>query len=116
MREPGTGTQYCTFASPPDRDEEPNSMTINGTKWKCGHQYFDTELRDNVVLSYIIGKSSWCENSPPEDSPPILVFEYERAMDGGTTRRDPMSRSFDADRFIERCDPAIPMGAPELPW
>jgi hypothetical protein len=114
--EPGTGTQYCSFATPPDRDDDkPNSKRINGTKWKVGHDYLDTEIGDVCALVDIIGKSSWCSTKPPEEQPPKLVFEYERYDRQITV--DPNDPSGEVqERFIERYTRDPPRGAPAPPW
>lgn len=114
--EPGTGTQVATLASPPRSDDgKPNSMRINGTKWKVGHDYVDTDLADVCELVAIVGRSSWCDTREPEDCPPKLVFEYERY--DGPIRVDPNDPSGEVqERFIERYTSDPPLGAPNPPW
>lgn len=133
--EPGTGTQIATLASPPcgcppDRQGEmdecddynhdhPNSMRINGRRWKVGHDYVDAELGDVCELVAIVGRSSWCDNRDPENCPPELVFEYERYRGGsGNTIRINPSRPDDEinERFVERWTRDPPLGAPNPPW
>ena len=116
--EPGTGTTYATFANDPSDDDFPNSMRINGTLWKCGHDYIDTELADVCELVEIIGKSSWCDTRDAEDQPPLLVFRYERynGINGSEITVDPNTpdREFE-ERFIERWTGETPPSA-ESPW
>jgi hypothetical protein len=115
--EPGTGTQIHSFATPPDRDDDkPNSRTLDGQKWKVGHDYLDTEIGDVCQLVAIVGRSSWCDTRDPEDCPPELVFEYER-YEHGSIRVDPATPDFDPDRFVERYTRSInDPGAPNPPW
>lgn len=113
--EPGTGTQYEIFASPPDiGDGNPCKHVINATTWKAGRDYIDTEIGDVCELVEVVGKSSWCSTRSPEDSPPELVFEYERyeGINGNRITVDPNGRDFDPDRFIERWTANPPLGAP----
>lgn len=117
--EPGTGTQTAVFASPPDTDDgNPCVFRHNGTKWKVGHDYLDTEIGDVCTLVEVYAKSSWCDTRDPENCPPKLHFEYERydGWDNGHLSVDPSSRELGEDRFIERHEPQLPRGAPERPW
>lgn len=114
--EPGTGTQYHSYATPPNRDDDkPNSRRINGVKWKVGHDYLDTEIGDVARLTAIIGRSNWCDTRDADEQPPELVFNYERY--DGTIRLDPNGRDFDPDRFIKRYTaPITNPSAPSPPW
>jgi hypothetical protein len=116
--EPGTGTQVHAFATPPDMDDRPNSMRINGTKWKVGHDYLDTEIGDVCELVEIVGRSSWCSTRDADRQPPKLVFEHERFGEDrdGRLRIDPNTPDFDEERFIERYTRSPPRGAPNPPW
>lgn len=93
----GTGTQYHQFAGSGE------SMTINGTRWKVGRDYLDTEMKDLCHLVEIVGISRWRHMDDASERPPILIFEYER----GPTRLevDPHSPEGLDDRFIERREP-----------
>lgn len=113
--EPGTGTQHHVFAAPPNNDRDlPCSMRINGTKWKVGHDYIDTDIGDVARLTRIIGRSSWCTTEDAADCPPELIFEYERY--DSTVRLNPADDDFDSERFIERYTRDPPIGAPDPPW
>lgn len=121
-REPGTGTQYHPFATPPDADDDrQNGMRINGRYWKVGHDYLDTEIGDVCTLVGIRGESTWCDTRPPEECSPELVFAYERyghqrSAASGTITVDPNHPDGPPnDRFIERHDAPLPRGA-EYPW
>lgn len=115
-RTPGHGEQYDPIASAPNVDDGlPCSKQLNGTLWKVGHDYIDTEVGDVCELVEIRKKSSWCERR--EDGHMELVFKYERA--GGqdsTITQKPNSLYFDEDRFIERYTEEPPLGAPPAPW
>jgi hypothetical protein len=126
--EPGTGTQLHVYANepcrcqsppyPPDEAEcpqqdsrkhgKPATFKANGTKWKCGRDYLDTELADVAYLEAVVGKSSWCDTRDPEDCPPKLVFRYERR--DGTVTVDPNDPSGEVqERFIERYQKPVRM-------
>jgi hypothetical protein len=131
----GTGEQQATLASPPcgcppDRQgefeecddynhEHPNSMTIDGTKWKVGHDYLDTEIGDVCELVAIVGVSTIHDTRDPEDCPPRLIFEYERwsGSQGNRLRLSANRRDRDlSERFITRWTGDRPLGAPPSPW
>lgn len=118
--EPGTGTQIAAHASPPDVDDDlPCSMRINGTLWKVGHDYLDTEIGDVCGLVEIIGKSSWCDTRDASDCPPKLVFAYDRyeGLDGNRITIDPNTPDPEfGERFIERYTPPQQLGQPDPPW
>jgi len=118
-REPGTGMQYHAFASDPSDDERPNGMSINGTYWKVGHDYLDTEIGDVCELVEIVGKSSFCDMRDASEQSPRLVFAYDRysGFNGNTIEIDPMTLAMEGteDRFIERYERDLPRGA-ESSW
>lgn len=117
--EPGTGTQYASHATPPSDSEKPNGIHLNGTYWKVGHDYLDTEIGDVCTLVEVVSKSSWCDTRDAEDCPKKLVFAYERysGMNGNTIEVDPNTPdpSFE-ERFIERYTPPAKLGQPDPPW
>ena len=111
IREPGTGTQIATFASPESADDgRPNSRVIDGRKWECGRDYIDTERGDVCELIEIQGRSTWCDTRPADEQPPILVFQYER-WTKTPVRVDPFDRGIDFEsRYIDRYQPPDPRG------
>lgn len=117
--EPGTGTQYASHATPPSDESRPNGIHLNGTYWKVGHDYLDTEIGDVCELVEVVSKSSWCDTRDAEDCPKKLVFAYERysGMNGNTIEVDPNTPdpSFE-ERFIERYTPPAKLGQPDPPW
>lgn len=133
--EPGTGTQYHEFANGPcgcepgfdlddpsapcgneRRHNTPTTFNLYGKEWKVGHDYLDTEIGDVCTLTYVVGKSSFCDTKPASEQPPLLVFEYERYQKHEEIIVDPNTRKFDPERFIERYEPPLPAGAPCPPW
>lgn len=115
-RQPGYGVSYDPIASGPSVDDGlPCSEQINGTLWKVGHDYLDTEIGDVCELAEIRKKSSWCD--PPDDGSIELVFVYERAGgEDSTIAKKPTLPYFDDDRYMERYTAEPPLGAPEPPW
>lgn len=91
----GTGTQYMTVAKADPSDEEIErvmeeedmfyqkaalSLTqerVDGRRWQCGGEYWDTYLNDLVTLKYISRKSAWCHTGDIEDAPIVLQFSPE---------------------------------------
>lgn len=93
--EPGTGTQYMTIAHSDPSDEEIErvmeeeekfyeeaalSLTqerVDGRRWQCGGEYWDTYLNDLVTLKRVAREGVWCHAGDIEEAPIVLQFSPE---------------------------------------